>query len=88
MPNENSPLDDQRIRALSDKLCRLMKEQSDSLEHQAFIKFDAKELERHEKRLKCIREVSADLIAAWNEAVRGDAPMQEKGGKIWLREQP
>jgi len=81
MPNENSPLDDQRIRALSGKLCRLMKEQSDSLEHQAFIKFDAKELERHGERLRCIREVSADLIAAWNEAVRGDATIQEKGGK-------
>src|SRR5262249_52421179 len=81
MANENSPLDDQRIRALSDKLCQLMKEQSDSLEHQAFIKFDAKELLQHEERLKRIREVSGDLIAAWNEAMRGPAPVQKKGGK-------
>lgn len=81
MANENSPLDDQRIRALSDKLCRLMKEQSESLESQAFIKFDAKELGQHEERLKCIREVSADLIAAWNEAVRGDSLIEQKGGE-------
>jgi hypothetical protein len=80
MPSQNTPLDDERIRALSHKLSRLMKEQSDSLEHQAFIKFDEKELQRHEERLKCIREVSADLIAAWNQAVRGSAPIP-KGGK-------
>ena len=52
-----------------------MKEQGESLEHQAFIKFDQQELQRHEERLKQIREVSADLIAAWNEAARGSAPI-------------
>jgi len=52
-----------------------MKEQSESLEHQAFIKFDQQELQRHEERLKQIREVSADLIAAWNQAARNPAPI-------------
>lgn len=74
MASGNSPLESKRIRALSEKLCRLMKEQSDSLEQQAFIKFNQQELQKHEERLKCIREVSADLIAAWNEAVRVSAP--------------
>ena len=57
-----------------------MKEQSESLEHQAFIKFDQPELQRHEERLKQIREVSADLIAAWNQAASNPAsiPHQEE----------
>lgn len=58
----------------------MMREQSDSLEDQAFIKFEAPELHKHEERLKRIREVSADLIAAWNEAARVDKTVQEKGG--------
>ena len=81
MASKNSPLDDERIRVLSAKLCRLIKEQSDSLEHQAFIKFDREELERHEERLNCIREVSADLIAAWNHAAQGSTPIPERKGK-------
>ena len=82
----HSLVDDKRIRRLSEQLCWLMKEQSESLEQQAFIKFDQQELQRHEERLKQIREVSADLIAAWNEAARSSAPIQHQEEKEAMAE--
>ena len=69
MGDVNSPLENERITALKDELSRLMKEQTESLETQAFIGLNKTELQRQEQRLSRIREVSADLIAAWHEAV-------------------
>jgi hypothetical protein len=77
----NGPLDHGRIRALGDELSRLMKEQSESLEAQAFIGINQQELQRQEQRLKRIREVSADLIAGWNEFIRSSTPIPEEENK-------
>jgi hypothetical protein len=53
-----------RVRQLSEELDRLMTDQVASLKKQVFGGLDKKELEQQEERLKRIREVSADLIAA------------------------
>jgi hypothetical protein len=82
-------LDHGRIRALGDELSRLMKEQSESLEEQVFIGINQQELQRQEQRLKRIREVSADLIAAWNESLGVPLQFRKKNAKekAWPREQ-
>lgn len=50
---------------LSDELNRLMQEQIESLQKQTFEgRRDEEVLRRHEERLKHIREVAADFIAA------------------------
>jgi hypothetical protein len=51
-------------RQLSGELQRLMAEQIKSLEREAFGGLTAKERQEQEKRLKRIREVSADFLAA------------------------
>jgi len=49
---------------LREELNRLMSEQMDSLKRQTFLGVDENELKQQEARLKRIREVSADLLAA------------------------
>jgi hypothetical protein len=49
---------------LREELGRLMEEQMESLKRQTFLGVDNVELRRQEERLKRIREVSADFLAA------------------------
>lgn len=49
---------------LGDELHRLMEEQIESLKKQIFIALDKEELREQEERLKRIRELSADFLAA------------------------
>jgi hypothetical protein len=49
---------------LREELSRLLEEQMESLRKQTFLGLDEAELHRQEVRLKRIREVSADLLAA------------------------
>ncbi|MGA2747040.1 MAG: hypothetical protein ABSE44_20250 [Candidatus Sulfotelmatobacter sp.] len=49
---------------LREELSRLMEEQMESLRRQTFLGLDNLELRRQEERLKRIREVSADFLAA------------------------
>jgi len=49
---------------LSDELNRLMMEQIESVKKQTFVGLNKKELRQQEDRLKRIREVSADFLAA------------------------
>jgi hypothetical protein len=49
---------------LREELGRLMEEQMESLKKQTFLGLDKVELHRQEDRLKRIREVSADFLAA------------------------
>jgi hypothetical protein len=49
---------------LREELSRLLEEQMDSLKKQTFLGLDKAELHHQEVRLKRIREVSADFLAA------------------------
>jgi hypothetical protein len=49
---------------LREELGRLMEEQMESLKRQTYLGLDKVELRRQEERLKRIREVSADFLAA------------------------
>ena len=49
---------------LHEELNRLLQEQIDSLRKETFVGLSLEELRRQEERLKRIREVSADFIAA------------------------
>ncbi|HZW94969.1 MAG TPA: hypothetical protein VFF64_18620 [Candidatus Eremiobacteraceae bacterium] len=49
---------------LRDELHRLMTEQMESLQKQTFIWLDETEVKQQEERLKRIREMSADFLAA------------------------
>jgi hypothetical protein len=49
---------------LREELGRLMEEQVESLRKQTFLGLDKAELHRQEARLRRIREVSADFLAA------------------------
>jgi hypothetical protein len=49
---------------LREELGRLMEQQIESLKKQTFLGLDKVELHRQEERLKRIREVSADFLAA------------------------
>jgi hypothetical protein len=49
---------------LREELGRLMEEQVESLRKQTFLGLDKAELHRREARLRRIREVSADFLAA------------------------
>jgi len=52
------------IQQLRDELNRLMEEQMESLRKQTFGGLDDEELRQQEARLKRIRELSADFLAA------------------------
>ena len=52
------------IQELRDELNRLMEEQMESLRKQTFGGLDDEELRQQEARLKRIRELSADFLAA------------------------
>jgi len=52
------------VAELREELGRLMEEQMESLKKQTFLGLDHTELRREEARLKRIREVSADFLAA------------------------
>jgi hypothetical protein len=56
--------DVEQIRA---ELSRLMTEQIASLQSRTFLGLDKEELRREEERLKRIRELSADFLAALKE---------------------
>jgi hypothetical protein len=49
---------------LREELSRLLEEQMESLRKQTFLGLDEAELSQQEARLKRIREVSADFLAA------------------------
>jgi hypothetical protein len=49
---------------LREELGRLMEDQMESLKRQTFLGLDKVELRQQEERLKRIREVSADFLAA------------------------
>jgi hypothetical protein len=53
---------------LSDELSRLMREQIESLKKQTFGGLSEEELHQQEARLKRIREVSANFLAALKRA--------------------
>jgi hypothetical protein len=57
-------MDRQSTAELRDELHRLMTEQMESLQKQTFIWLDETEVKQQEERLKRIREVSADFLAA------------------------
>jgi hypothetical protein len=57
-------MDGRTAEELRDELSRLMMEQIESLKKQTFVRLDEEELRQQEERLKRIREVSADFIAA------------------------
>jgi len=73
MATKPSYLDDIRVARLREELGRLMKEQTESLEEQAFIPIGAEQMRDHEQRLRRIREISAELIALWSQTLRKDA---------------
>jgi hypothetical protein len=54
---------------LRDELHRLMTEQMESLQKQTFTWLDETELKQQEERLKRIREVSADFLAALQRGI-------------------
>jgi hypothetical protein len=54
---------------LRDELHRLMTEQMESLQKQTFTWLDESELKQQEERLKRIREVSADFLAALQRGI-------------------
>lgn len=55
---------DRKVDEMRDELSRLMVEQIESLRMQTFGTQDPSSLREHEKRLKRIREVSAEFILA------------------------
>jgi hypothetical protein len=58
-----------RAAELREELNRLMEEQVESLQKQTFLGLDKEEARKQEKRLKRIREVSADFLAALKNEV-------------------
>jgi hypothetical protein len=62
-------MDRQSVEQLGNELSRLMAEQIASLEKQTFLGFDEKEFRKERDRLKRIRELSSDYLAALR---RGD----------------
>ena len=69
-------------RELRDELNRLMMEQIESLKKQTFIGLDDKELRQQEERLKRIREISADFLAALQSELPGDVDDKSKARQI------
>jgi len=63
---------DDSSKELSDELNRLMMEQIESVKKQTFVGLDEKELRQQEDRLKRIREISADFLAALESQLPGD----------------
>ena len=57
-------MDRPSVEKLSVELERLMREQIESLARQTFLGITSEELLREKERLQCIREVSADFLAA------------------------
>ena len=57
-------MDGSDVEKLRDELERLMREQIDSLAKQTFLGISEEDLEGERARLKRIREVSADFLAA------------------------
>lgn len=72
-------IEDPRITTLRRELADLMREQNEALEEQAFIPLTAERVADHERRLKRIREVSAELIALWAGTL-GDAARDMNSG--------
>jgi hypothetical protein len=66
-------------RQLSKALQRLMEEQTESLKKEAFGGLSPEELKEQEERLKRIREVSADFLAALEREALGQG--QGKQGR-------
>ena len=58
------------IQELRDELSRLMLEHIASMKAETFVALNEEELRQHADRLKRIREVSADLLAALKGAGR------------------
>jgi hypothetical protein len=63
---------------LRDELHRLMTEQMESLQKQTFTWLDQTELKQQEERLKRIREVSADFLAALKRETQASTPSGSK----------
>jgi hypothetical protein len=63
MPNVSKRPDEIAEPSLEQELSRLMREQIDSLQKQAFGGVDQQEFREQEQRLKRIREISAEIIA-------------------------
>ena len=55
---------------LREELKRLMAEQIESFDKQKFVGLDQEELRQQDKRIKQIREVSADLLAVLEKRYR------------------
>jgi hypothetical protein len=62
-------MDRRNAAVLRDELHRLMTEQMESLQKQTFTWLDETELKQQEERLKRIREVSADFLAALQRGI-------------------
>lgn len=50
-----------------------MKEQAEDLEEQAFIPMTPEQMSKYQARLERIREVSAEMIAFWAQAIGNEA---------------
>ncbi len=57
-------MDEPEVQKIRAELERLMREQIDSLAKQTFLGISEEDLEHETERLKRIREVSADFLAA------------------------
>jgi hypothetical protein len=57
-------MDGRATKELQEELTRLMLEQIESLKKETFVGLSGEEVRQQEERLKRIREVSADFLAA------------------------
>ena len=65
---QRESMDDPSLKEIRDELERLMQEQIESLRVEAFGGLSEDEMQRQRARLKSIREVSADFLAALKRA--------------------
>ncbi len=63
---------------LSNELNRLMMEQIESVKKQTFVGLDQEELRQQERRLKRIREISADFLAALQSELPSDVRIEAR----------
>ena len=67
-------MESRSVEGLRDELNRLMAEQIESLKKQAFVGLNEADAQEQEERLKRIREVSADYLAALKEQPPSSEP--------------
>src|SRR5262244_4593687 len=78
--------EDIRVTRLREELSRLMKEQTESLEKQAFIPISTEQMRDHEERLGRIREIAAELMALWLQGIQKKAASGQDGSGNDMKE--